>query len=432
MDSTASPGVSGAMLSAAERERIYRRNFVLFLSDFVLFAVGLSLIGSTTVIPDFVRKLTDSEILIAMSSQVFEIGWLLPQLLVARWLVGVERKKWWFVGPNIPVRVLILVFSGTIILLGSDHLSVILVLFFVFYALAGLGDGLVGVPWMDMMGSSLDDRRRTRMFGLGYALTGIIMLVLAPAVRLILGHERLEFPNNYAVLFAASGFLFLITIPIIMLVRELPGGKPQATTPPLRDYLPGLAHVIRQDAPYRAIIAARVLATFAMMAAPFYIGFATVRLKVASDVAVSNLLLMQTLGSVTGSLLYSWRGDRRSLGFIRLALAAGLTQPLLALLATGLGPVALYGAFLAGGLAGGASLSFLNWVISYATPEERPVYAGLFNSMSAIGILVSPLLGGVLVELIDYEAVFVGALLMMGAALGVALRYGKPEYARAP
>ncbi len=108
-------------LTDSERDRIYRRNFIFFLADFVLFSVAFNLIGSTTVIPDFVRKLTGSEILIALSSQMFEILWLMPQLLVARRLVRVENKKMWFVVPNIPVRTLMIIFSGVILLVGPGH-----------------------------------------------------------------------------------------------------------------------------------------------------------------------------------------------------------------------------------------------------------------------------------------------------------------------
>lgn len=40
--------------------------------------VALGIIGSTTVIPDFVRNLTDSEILIGFSGNIFTVGFALP------------------------------------------------------------------------------------------------------------------------------------------------------------------------------------------------------------------------------------------------------------------------------------------------------------------------------------------------------------------
>ena len=420
---------------AAEREPTYRRNFLIFLSDYAIFGVGLSLIGATTVIPDFVRKLTDSEIVIALSSQLFEMGWLLPQLLVARRLTNVANKKWWFVAPNIPVRTVILIFSGLIVVLGPDRRSAILVLFLIFYALAALGDGLVGVPWMDLVGTSLDDRRRARLFGFGSALTGVAVLGLAPVVRFVLDKSGPSFPNNYALLFAIAGVLFLVTIPPTLFIRELPGGgKPHEPMPSLREYLPELGHVLHHDMPFRAIIMARLLAALYMLAAPFYIGFATERLGISSGVAVSNLLVMQTFGSVGGALIFSWLGERRTLLFIRFAMVIGMMQPALALLSGLVGPAPLYVAFLAGGLVGGTlGISFLNWVIAYPSPEQRPIYSGLFNSVSAISVLAAPLIGGVLVQFAGYEVAFAAALVMMASALFVATRYGQePHQNRQP
>lgn len=143
-------------------EPVYRRNFLVFLSDYILFSIGIGLVGSTTVIPDFIRRLTDVEVLIALSSQMFEILWLLPQLLVARQLVRVRNKKWWFIGPNIAARPMLILFAGAMLALGPDRATAILAAFLLFYGLAALGDGVVGVPWLDLVGSSLDARRRRR------------------------------------------------------------------------------------------------------------------------------------------------------------------------------------------------------------------------------------------------------------------------------
>src|SRR5690606_18927945 len=152
-------------LTSTEREPVYRRNFRVFLTDYILFSVGMGLVGATTVIPDFVRRLTDVEVLIALSSQMFEILWLLPHLLIARRLVRVRNKKWWFVGPNIVARPVLILFAGAMLLLGPNRPGAILAAFLLFYGLAALGDGVVGVPWLDLVGGSLDARRRARLFG---------------------------------------------------------------------------------------------------------------------------------------------------------------------------------------------------------------------------------------------------------------------------
>lgn len=418
---SSSPGTS---LTFSERDRIYRLNYYVFLADFVVFGVAINFIGATTVIPDFVRKLTDSEVLIGLSGQLFEIGWLLPQLLIARQLVRVERKKWWFIGPNIPVRLVMIIYGIIILWAGADDPTLLLVLFLVFYGIAALGDGLVGVPWIDLMGSSLDDRRRARLFGLGNALVGLGALSITPIIRLILSDKGPDFPNNYALLFLIAGTGFFITVPAMLFVKELPGGKVRPTIPPLSEYLPDLVRVLRHDHRFSAIMLTRVFATLFTLAGPFYVGFATEELDLSSEDAVPTLLFMVTVGIVASSLVYSRYGDRRNLLFIRFALVAGFLVPTLALIASVTGPALLYAAFLVNGLSAGTLyLSFINWVISHATPEQRPVYSGLFNSVSAVGLLIAPVSGGLIVQSAGYEAVFAAAMVMMACAIFVSFRY---------
>ncbi len=414
-------------LSTTERDKIHRLNYYVFLADFVLFGIGMKFIDTATVIPDYVRKLTDLEILIGFSGSMFEFGWLLPQLFIARRLMQVERKKWWFIAPNIPVRLLILAYAGVIFLSGAENLALLLILFLLFYGLAALGDGLVGVPWIDLLGSSLDDKRRARLFGLGNAAVGIGVLAITPIIRAILGAKGPGFPNSYGMLFLIAGGCFLVTVPAMLWVKELPDGKPRDVAPSLHEYLPDLIRVLRDDQPFRAMIITRVLGTLFTLAGPFYIGFATERLGLASENAVPTLLFMLTLGSIIGSLLYSRFGAHRNVYFIRLALVMGLLMPALALLAGAIHYGLLYVAFFAYGInTGTLYLSFINWLIAYSKPEQRPTYTGLFNSVSAIGLLVAPVIGGLIVQWVSYQAAFIVALVIMVCALYVSLRHVPP------
>jgi MFS family permease len=411
-------------LSTTERDRIHRLNYYVFLADFVLFGIGINFISASTVIPDYVRKLTSLEILIGFSGSMFEFGWLLPQLLIARRLMQVERKKWWFIGPNIPVRLLMIVYAGIIFLSGAENVTLLLILFLIFYGLAALGDGLVGVPWIDLLGSSLDDKRRARLFGLGNAVVGIGVLASTPIIRTILSANGPGFPNNYGMLFLIAGCCFLITVPAMLWVKELPDGKPRETAPPLHEYLPDLIRILRKDQPFRAMISTRILGTLFTLAGPFYIGFATERLDLASENAVPTLLFMLTLGSVSASLLYSRFGAQHNLFFIRLALVMGLLMSALALLAGVIHHGVLYAAFFCGGVSSGTLyLSFINWLIAYSIPEQRPIYTGLFNSVSAGGLLLAPIIGGLVVQWVSYEAAFGAALVIMACAVYVSLRY---------
>jgi MFS family permease len=147
----------------SDHEPIYRRNFFFFLTDNILFNLAMNIIGPTTLIPDFIRHLTNSEVLIGFSSSLSDVGSTLPQLFIARYIVRFERKKWWFAGPNIPSRVVMLGFAVITVALGKDRPEAILFAFVICSVIAAVGNGIANVPWWVLAGTSLDSRWRARV-----------------------------------------------------------------------------------------------------------------------------------------------------------------------------------------------------------------------------------------------------------------------------
>jgi predicted MFS family arabinose efflux permease len=68
-------------------------------------------------------------------------------------------------------------------------------------------------------------------------------------------------------------------------------------------------------------------------------------------------------------------------------------------------------------------LSYQNWVVTYASPDQRPIYAGLFNTIAAVISLIAPIIGGTVAQQFGYEPLFGLSLIMVLSALFVALRY---------
>jgi predicted MFS family arabinose efflux permease len=160
------------------------------------------------------------------------------------------------------------------------------------------------------------------------------------------------------------------------------------------------------------------------MAGPFYIGFATEQLKLPSAVAVPILMAMLTIGSVCGGLLYTWIAAHSNILFIRLALGGAALVPISALLATVVGPWPLYVGFLVGGLTASTLFDgYQNWVITHAPADQRPLYVSLFNTVGAVIWLIAPIIAGLVVQGLGYQALFVLALILVLCALFVTLRY---------
>lgn len=418
----------------SSRERVYRRNFAYFLADNILINVGMGIIGAATVIPDFVRHLTASEVLIGLSGSLWVIGQTLPQLLVARLVVRYRRKKWWFVGPNIPARLMMLLFAALLLRFGSGRPDHILLAFFVCYGLAAFGDGVIGVPWADLAGTSLDNRWRARVLGLTTAVVGVTMLLVAPLIGLALDPAGPAFPRNYALLFGAAGALAALSILPVAFVHELPASHAGLTNPAPSAFMPNLGRALRTDPPFRAFILMRILMSLFLMASPFYIGYATVELGLSSQVAVPVLLAMQMAGSIAGALVYTWLGARSNLLVLRWALGGAVLLPLGALLASRVGPLPLYLGFGVSGLATSMMMSgYLNWIVGYAPAERRSIYVGLSNTVAGVMALLAPLISGTLVQTLGYAPLFATSLLVALSALWVALRMlrdGRAETAR--
>src|SRR5579859_7551258 len=64
--------------------RYLRRNFTLFYCDYVIFATAFAMIGASTVVPDFVKRITDNPLLIGLAGVMYNFSWLLPQLLFSQ------------------------------------------------------------------------------------------------------------------------------------------------------------------------------------------------------------------------------------------------------------------------------------------------------------------------------------------------------------
>lgn len=262
------------------------------------------------------------------------------------------------------MRFVMLLFAAVIIWLGQERSGLILLAFFICYTFFAFGDGLVSVPWTDLIGSSLDKRWRARMLGFSAAISGVIMLLVAPLIGIILGQNRPGFPTNYAFLFGIAGVLFAASILPGLFIHEMPGGKAVEKLPTLVEFLPQLGELLRDDVPFRAFIVARIF---------------------------TNLLILANSAQIGSSV----------------------------------GPWLLYVGFLVSGLAAGANLfmCFLNWLVDYAQADKLPVYTGLSNTVMAIASFVTPFIAGPIAQNWGYRPLVVLSLLIAFCALYVILRY---------
>jgi MFS family permease len=215
-------------------------------------------------------------------------------------------------------------------------------------------------------------------------------------------------------------------------VKDLPASAVQPKMP-WPAYFRRMITVVRGDPVFRkAVLAALALGGIGV-AAPFYIvhGLESLGFPPAS---VGLFTSVQLVGSVFAALIMGVLAERRGTrSVMRLWGWSALATPAIALAAPALMQV-LPGAvlyvyalvFVIVGMQGVANMAgFLNWVLEYAPPSDRPLYIGFANTLNGI-TLVMPLIGGwILAASSSYVLLFVVAA--AGPAAGLALLRALPD-----
>ncbi|MEA3407688.1 MAG: hypothetical protein U9R48_06370 [Chloroflexota bacterium] len=395
----------------------YARNALVFTIDMALFHLGVTFISSTTVLPAFFAMLVDSEVAIGVATGLISGAWLLPQLLVASFVSRLSYKKPFMMRGIWVSRPLFFLMAAVVWLLGRTAPLFVFVFcvacIFCFFAL----DATVSVPWFDLMARALPDRRRGRIQGTAQVLGGIGSMGVGWLVRYMLSDaSRWDFPANYALLFATSSAIFIVSGMFLSLVQE-PEPQPFQDKPSVRQVLASLPRILMEDRPFLNMIVVRILGGFVSVASAFYVLYATKKLGfLAQDMGF--FVSAQVAGTVTSGLLMGLVQDRWGpLVHMRMIIVLSALPPVLALLAPSI--LAIWGGgrlylflaiyFFLGLYMSNIGWPFFNWILEYVEGSSRPLYIGMINTLAAL-VMLAPSLGGWIVKTFSYPAVFAVAL----------------------
>lgn len=401
----------------------YRQNFFAFLVDYVFFGVALGFINLSSVVPAFVRRLTDSEPLVGLTSTLFGGGFQLPQLVFAHYVGNKPRKKPYMMLGTLG-RVVFWVFALALWAGLGRYPGVMLALFFVGMASFAVCDSLVTVVWFDLLARAIPTQRRGRLIGLAQVIGGLAAIGVGAAVSAILARSYADPLAGYAWLFFLAGVALLPSTLGLAAIRELPSSEPAAVTDERRS---GSARIVWRNPAFRRLVLCRLLLSGVDLATPFYVGHAQEVLHLPTRV-IGGFVIAQTVGSITGSIVWGWLSERRgSLAVIRLVSLLAPLAPIIAL-AAHLGNqgwlIAVYPLVytVVGAVFSAWMLGFANYTLEIAPPSLRPAYVGLSNTIAGLATVV-PTLGGWILQISSYPALFgsAAAIGMLGfiATLGL-------------
>lgn len=404
MEATVEPTIE--FTSEPTEIKHWRWNFFVNVWDEVFVMLGINLVSRDTVMPALVAQLTTSKLAIGLIPAIFSLGMYLPQLLVANFSERMRYKKPYIMlvsGPG--ERGAYLLMGLSIWLFAKSAPMLALTLFFIFLSISALCIGVAMPAWYDMIAKVIPTNRRGLFSGVGRSFGALASVAAAFFVGWML--ERLLFPGNFAFLFLTAFIAMSISWIGLSLTREPPSETLKAHIP-LTSYLRQLPAILRKDSNYLRYLLSRTTIQLGTMASGFYIVYGIERFHI--DGATVGLLTAALVGSAAVmNLIWGFVGDRRGHKVVLASSAFALVlAALVAWQATS--QFWLFATFILLGIyAAGDGVSSLNIILEFCTPQDRPTYIGLTNTLLAPVLSLAPLLGGGLVTTVGYTGLFVTA-----------------------
>jgi MFS family permease len=386
----------------------------MFLVDYVWFGVAFAFFSPDTVVPGLVKQLIDSAFAIGLVSAIFRIGWLLPQLAVARAINDKPRKR-----PYLLVGLVgrIAFFLVALILQSRlPRFPAMLVLCTACFVFFTSSDALAGVAWFDIMARAIPPKIRGRMLGIGQAISGLIGIGAGALIKLILEHG--SFPDNYALIFALAGLMLIPSSIGCLLIREPPPDVIEEQEEHQRTK--SWTKRLMADPDYRQLTICRILIGMMALATPFYVTHAQTVLQLPES-AIGDFIIAQTITGVIVSAVLGVVHERQGpRAIVRIGAAAATVAPIFALAAhlAGGGWLAhIYPiVFVSLGIANATwIMGFFNYVLEIAPDGMRAAYVGTINSI-VWPLTLASVVGGWLLEVTSYTVLFVATAVFVGAS----------------
>ncbi len=387
-------------------EHSVRRHHVWNISvgwlDGIFFALGGSLISHITVLPVFLRLLTESKFTIGLVHTFTMVGIFLPQIFSAHYIESMPLKKGVVVFVGVVMRLPWLILA--LILPWMTHLPSLysVGLFFALYLIFTLGWGLVIPPWLDMIGRIILPGKRGAFLGMRFTLGRAFAVVGAVFSYFLI--RSFPFPYNFSLCFAAAFIILNVSLFFFALTREVPYPVVKKKIELLR-FLRSLPGILRQDRNFFFYNVAFALIAFTNLTLAFYAVYAVERFHLTSSYAGIFTAIFMAAQGATG-ILWGLIGDRKG---HKISMVGSAIMSILASLTALFAPTVtlFYACFIfAGGYISGTLVSNMNLVLEFCPPEERPLYIGLSNSFAAPVFALSPIVGGMIVDHFSYTAAF--------------------------
>lgn len=387
---------------------VQKYNIKVNLMDGAFFGLAMGFTSFVTILPLFVRQMTDSALLIGLVPAIHNMGWMLPQLMTSRKISGMRRLKPWVLVATIQERLPFLVLGLVAWLLPHLGEQTALVITFLVLIWQGLGAGITAGAWQTLISKIIPPQLRGTFFGSQSAAANLLSSGSAILAGIILA--KLPGPLDFTVLFLLNGVAMTISWVFLSRTIEEESFVPEEMEPP-RDYWRSVWNILKQDRNFSWFLVARTFSQFAMMGTAFYTVYSVDHLGM-DEITIGLLTAVYLAAMIVMNPLMGWLGDRLGhLHVIQIATLAAISSALTAWLAPAPGWF-----FLAFILAAIGNVAFwtisMAFILDFGSENQRPAYIGLANSLIAPSAILAPVLGGWLADHFSYPTTFLVTALM--------------------
>ncbi|HZY41186.1 MAG TPA: MFS transporter, partial [Anaerolineae bacterium] len=360
-------------------QKSLKRNVIALMTDSGGFGGALGFMGYSTVVPNLVILLTNSEPLVGLINMLWMGMWLLPQLAAGRWMANRPRKKPALLVSAMIGRSSVLVFAIAL-MLNLDRMVLFALMLLMVIVFRGF-DAVSAVAWFDIVSKVLPPNIRGRVLGWTQAVAFVLQFLASFMVTWALGTAGPVFPQNYALLIGLSALGLLISCLALLFLREPPGDVSNNVSGQL-NMGAHARHILKHDRAFRQSSIARVLVGGIALAIPFYVVHAIKYLNLPANL-LGVFLAAQTIGGIVSALITGAVSERYgSRIVIRLTLVLAMVPPALGVLLNLIGPgggavltignILIFAAI--GATDGSFLLGFLQYIMEIAPAVERTAY----------------------------------------------------------
>ncbi len=418
-----------------------RRNIFWGTANSFFVEAGMTLTHPSMVLTLFIKELGGSNFLVGLLPSLRFFGWLAPQFVAA----GVMQRYTKFIPV---VRALEIIRSAFYLFIaalaffyGRTNPQMVLVVSFVLFLITRFAAGSSAVARAEIVARMVPARERSTVVSLRNLAGGLAGFAAGFIVRYVLDERVSQFPNNYAILIAATGVAFVLATVVLNLVREpILAFKPKGI-----DVLAQLKRaplLLKADRQYALYTGVKAASTGLELASPFYVLYATQVLGAPGHIA-GVYIAVSTFSRILSNIFWGNQCKQRgNLWVVKAGCALGVVAPVIATLlpqAMALiweqqipswGAYLFCAVFFIQGLATSADgIGGVSYLYDIAPEQDRPTYYGLVNTVLG-PLYFLPALAGGLLDIVGFGPIFGAAAVAMALAYGLALKLGKGEDAK--